>query len=334
MKRVVLVVVVIAMIVLVGFGTWYFLKSRKAGSGTTESIAFAAVSDESSALILIAENQGFFIHNGLRVNLRNYGNGVAAIRAMKSDEANISLSAEFTIITEAFKKETISILACIDKYQPTYIVARKDKGIKKISDFKGKKIGVPHGSISEFYLGRFLELNSMNIKDVILVDIDPKPPLDKITNGSIDAVVSRQIVVTPIIKRLGSNYTSWPVQSGQLTYLVIACKNKWVAGHPETIRKFLKSLREAEDYLIRHTDEAKAIVQKCLNYDDSYIASVWSHHQFSLSLDQTLIVAMKDEAQWMIKNKLTSEREIPDFVNYIYIDGLKTVKPEAVNIIR
>jgi len=42
----------------------------------------------------------------------------------------------------------------------------------------------------------------------------------------------------------------------------------------------------------------------------------------------------KDEAQLMIKNNLTTEKSIPDFVNYIYVDGLKAVKPEAVSIIR
>jgi hypothetical protein len=36
----------------------------------------------------------------------------------------------------------------------------------------------------------------------------------------------------------------------------------------------------------------------------------------------------------MIDNNLTRERTIPDFLNYLYIDGLKRVKPEAVNIIR
>ncbi len=31
---------------------------------------------------------------------------------------------------------------------------------------------------------------------------------------------------------------------------------------------------------------------------------------------------------------LTNEKQIPDFLNYIYEDDLKAVKPEAVNIIR
>jgi NitT/TauT family transport system substrate-binding protein len=43
---------------------------------------------------------------------------------------------------------------------------------------------------------------------------------------------------------------------------------------------------------------------------------------------------MKDEAQWMINNNLTSEATIPDFVNYLYTDGLKAIRPEAVKIVR
>ena len=42
----------------------------------------------------------------------------------------------------------------------------------------------------------------------------------------------------------------------------------------------------------------------------------------------------KDEAPWMIKNNLATEKGLPDFVNYIYVDGLKAAKPEAVSIIR
>jgi NitT/TauT family transport system substrate-binding protein len=111
-------------------------------------------------------------------------------------------------------------------------------------------------------------------------------------------------------------------------------KTDWVAGHSETIEKLLKSIAEAEDYLIRHNVEAKAIIQKRFLADDSFMAANWPQHQFSLSLDQTLIVAMKDEARWMINNNLTSEKKIPDFLNYIYEDGLRAIKAEAVNIVK
>jgi NitT/TauT family transport system substrate-binding protein len=90
----------------------------------------------------------------------------------------------------------------------------------------------------------------------------------------------------------------------------------------------------AEEYVVRHPTEAKAILQKQYKYDDAHVARVWPEHQFSLSLDQSLVAAMEDEARWMIKNNMTAEKNVPDFMNYIYVDGLKAIKPEAVNIIR
>ena len=80
--------------------------------------------------------------------------------------------------------------------------------------------------------------------------------------------------------------------------------------------------------------EARAIVQKRRNYEDPYMAAVWPSYQYSLSLGQSLITAMEDEARWMIKNYLIAEKRGPDFLNYIYEDALKAIKPEAVNIVR
>jgi NitT/TauT family transport system substrate-binding protein len=108
----------------------------------------------------------------------------------------------------------------------------------------------------------------------------------------------------------------------------------WVAKHPELIKRFLTTLVQAETYNASHPDEARTMVQMRLHYDDSYMAAIRPEHQLSISLDQSLITAMEDEARWMIKNKLTSEKQVPDFLNYINIDGLKAVKPEAVNIIK
>ena len=58
---------------------------------------------------------------------------------------------------------------------------------------------------------------------------------------------------------------------------------------------------------------AKAIVQKRLNYTDAYMATVWPQHQYSLTLDQSLLTAMEDEGRWMIKNNLTTEKTITRF---------------------
>jgi hypothetical protein len=43
---------------------------------------------------------------------------------------------------------------------------------------------------------------------------------------------------------------------------------------------------------------------------------------------------MEDEARWMIASGLTPEKTVPDFTDYMHADGLRVVKPEAVNIVR
>ena len=52
------------------------------------------------------------------------------------------------------------------------------------------------------------------------------------------------------------------------------------------------------------------------------------------ALERGWSVAMEDETRWMIKNNLTTEKQVADFMSCIYIDGLKVIKPEAANIIR
>jgi NitT/TauT family transport system substrate-binding protein len=95
----------------------------------------------------------------------------------------------------------------------------------------------------------------------------------------------------------------------------------------------MKSLVQAESYIVSHPDEAKAIIRTRMNLDHAYMETVWPRYQISLSLDQSLILSMEDEARWMINNNLTTEKQVPDFLDYIYMDGLEAVKPDAVNII-
>ena len=115
---------------------------------------------------------------------------------------------------------------------------------------------------------------------------------------------------------------------------MIVSTDEWITKHPELVSRLLKSLAQAEEYAIRNPAGARTIVQKRLNLDASYMETVWSQDQFSLSLDQSLILAMEDETRWMMNNNMTDEKNIPDFLDYIDEGGLKAVKPEAVNIIR
>ena len=152
--------------------------------------------------------------------------------------------------------------------------------------------------------------------------------------GNIDAIVTAQPYANAARDRLGDNAIVWSAQSNQSLYALVVSTDTWIVRNPRAARNFLLSLSQAEEFTHAHPVEVKAILQKRLGLDAGYVDTVWNQNQFALTLDQSLILAMEDEARWMIANNLTSETTVPDFRKFIYADGLESLRPGSVNIIR
>ncbi|BAI61830.1 ABC transporter substrate binding protein [Methanocella paludicola SANAE] len=333
-KFIIALVIVIAVIAASVYAAWYVQSSQKLDAGPPESITIGVPRMfDSSALVYIADDQGFFTDIGLNVTIKEYDAGLYAVDDMLKGNSDIAVATEIVLVGKALNREKICSIGSIAKYQTHYIIGRKDRGVENFSDLRGKRIGFARGTSGEFYLGRYLELRAINLPEVTLVDVRPAQYTDAIVNGSVDAIIVWEPYVEPIKDQLGANATIWPAQSGQLGYWNAICRDDWAAQHPELVNRFLRSIDRAEKYTIYHTAESKTIVQKRLNADDKYVASVWNNTQFGLSLDQSLIVAMDDEGRWMINNGLTDVNVVPDYQDNIYLTGMNAVKPESVNIV-
>jgi NitT/TauT family transport system substrate-binding protein len=308
--------------------------SQVSYTGKAETLTLAAVPTELNALVYVAEDKEFFSNNGIEIAFKEYDSGATSAAGMLNGEADIALAAEFPIVRQVFNREDIVNFGTVARYENTYIIWRSDSGIKTIADLKGKRVGVTLTTISEFYLGRTLQLNGVDIHQVILVDTKAADAEKALANGEVDAVVTWEPWVTQVNQRFGKEAITKPAQSDQYAYWNLVTTSSWATNHPDTMERLLKALARADEYVAGHQDEAKAIVRKRMSFDSAYMETIWPQYQFSLSLDQSLITAMEDEARWMIENNLTTEKQVPNFNNYIYEDALKAIKPEAVNIIR
>ena len=313
-------------------GIFLYINYKQGPVGKVDSVTVALPPLEQDALMYVAANQGFFGNNDLNVTFRNYDSGTTAINSLLSGGANIAESAEYPFVNDAFQNQSLSIIACNDQFQNDYIVALESHGIENVSDLMGKKIGVDEGTIAEFYLGRFLQLNGMDIQDVNLVNVVPSEYVSVIANGTVDALAAWQPYINQIQNQVGGIVT-WSLNSAQQAFGILICNNGWLNQNAGVAERFLKALDEAQDYILNNPEQAKMIVQNQLNYTSSYIDSVWPLHDFSLSLDQSLVIAMQDEAQWMINNQFTNQTQIPNFTNYIYTRGLTAVDPQSVTLV-
>jgi NitT/TauT family transport system substrate-binding protein len=333
-RNMAVVCLVLAVTIGTGMGAFFYLGPQHHEAVQTESITLGIMPSEVETLIYVARDQGYFADNNLNVTLKNYTTGLLAVNGLLKNEVDIATSADFVMVGKVLANKSVTSIGTIDKYSTSYLLVRTDMGISNISDLKGKRIGVPMGTVAEFNLGRFIELHGIGMDQVTLVNTAVNLAPKALMNGSVSAVMTAEpymdmITTSPISDKV----LAWPAQSDISTNYLAVTNTSWAAAHPDTAVRFLKALDQAEDFVIHHPDATKQALCKDLNYTGSYTEKIWNNHQFTLSLDQSLILRMEDQSRWMIRNNLTSS-PVPNFLNYIYIDGLESVDPALVNIIR
>jgi sulfonate transport system substrate-binding protein len=335
-KRLAVVLAVAIFISAVVLSSFFYLNSKGNSPGKLESLTVAHPQFESLALFWIAQDQGFFGQNGLNVTAAKYNTGAGALDGVVNGNADIAVgTAEFPLVGRALQNESISTIGSIDKIEFIYLVGRKDRGINSASDLAGKIVGTTKGTISEFYLGRLLSLNGLSMQNITLVDVrTPVDWVNAVVNGTIDAVVTAQPYANSARDGLGDNAFVWSAQSSQPQYALVISTDGWIRAHPDQIHRFLVSLLQAEEFAGNYPAQAKEIVKTQMNFTAEYVETVWMQNRFGLSMDQSLILAMESEVRWLMNNNLTNATAVPNFLNYIYVDGLLSVKPESVNIIR
>ena len=334
MNRKMAVTIAIAVALVLGVTASAFLLVPRASPAQPEPLSISLPPSESSALVYIADSKGYFAENGLAVTVKYYEPPAAGVRGMMDGEVDLAGSSEYAVVLNAFAGANLSIIVKADDVRSVYLIARKDRGIANISDLAGKTIGLPRGTNAEFFLGRFLTLHGLRMQDVTLADVQPAQFAGALENGSVDALICWEPYAGMIRNRMGDGVAAWPAQAGQPTYGVIVARDDWIRKNPGTAARFLKALDAAAAYTGSDPAGSRAIVQGKANLSTAYMDAMWPENRFSLSLDQSLVLAMEDESRWMIANNLTNATAVPDFAKYIYPDALEKIKPGSVNIIR
>ncbi len=231
--------------------------------------------------------------------------------------------------------EKICILATISSTEKNkMIVARKDKGVSIPNDLKGKKIGVSVGTNAEFFMDSFLIMHGISRDEVQVINVGSNAIVDTLTSGEVDAVSTWNPHISILQKGLGDNGVTFSGEGIYRETFNIATKQDFANENPHTIKKVLRALIKAEEFCEENPDEAREIIAGKIGMERAALNELWELYDFKVTLDQSLLVTLEDEARWAIKNKLTDKTEVPNYLDYIYYDTLEEVKPEAVGIIR
>ncbi|MGO9614513.1 MAG: nitrate ABC transporter substrate-binding protein, partial [Dissulfurispiraceae bacterium] len=76
------------------------------------------------------------------------------------------------------------------------------------------------------------------------------------------------------------------------------------------------------------------LVAEFTKVDKVTIDEIWEIVTPVVRLDQALLVDLEDQTRWVLKNNLAKRSDMPNYLDFIYVDGLQAVKPEAVRLVR
>lgn len=334
MKRLLLISVVLLLLSGVYFSIRpSFTKPQQTYTGPFEKIRIGNVR-EYSIFNIIAQENGYFAKNGIEADVVEYESGPPAVLGLLQGQVDVALASDNAGVQAIFSHPEVRILSQFVRNRVFSVVARKDRGITKPSDLKGKRIGVTKKTAGEFLLSQFLTFHDLRQQDVFIVDLPPSQIKTALEQKEIDAGVLFEPTVFDLIKSLGEKVIVWPIEDGYYTYGLIYTTDSIVKDHPLLVRRYLQSLAEAELYVKDHPQETKDLIGKKFGYSKEYIDYSWQKNDHQLALSQEMLLSMENIAEWSIENKLTEKTTVPNYLNYIYFDALNDIKPDAITIIR
>lgn len=212
------------------------------------------------------------------------------------------------------------------------LVARRDRGIEGGADLRGKRVATQRASAMHFFLHMFLLKNGLTDSDVQILYKQPDGLPVALVAGDVDACAMREPLISQVREKLGATVVVLQEPGLYVKYFTLAAAQRFLAEKPELVRRVLRALVKAEAFAKAQPEKAAAAAG--LGVAEPVMTVLWRHMDLRVTLHQALLVALEDEARWVMQNKLVEAGPAPNYLHLIHWPALEEVHPEAVTIIR
>ncbi|MEI6206204.1 MAG: ABC transporter substrate-binding protein [Desulfuromonadales bacterium] len=286
-----------------------------------------------STLSIIAKQQGYFSQQGVDADIRLIVSGSKAVAMMLDDEIDISESTIFALVSNSFKRRDFRVYTQLSiSGNDNVIVARKDRGIRKIKDLKGRKIGVLKGAFPQYVLDLMLLNAGIDVSKSKLILEENDRLYQMLLSGELDAVCFYGAWIDKAAKALKDNAVLFHDEKLVRVTVVHAGKIRTFERNPELFSRILRAYIRAEEYVKNNPDAALKAVVEFVKLDMSSAQKLWKPNMVHVALEQSLVKDMENLAQWQIDTGLQKGPVIPNYLDFIYFKSLVAVDPKRVTI--
>jgi NitT/TauT family transport system substrate-binding protein len=150
-------------------------------------------------------------------------------------------------------------------------------------------------------------------------------------SGTIDAAATWYPTVSLLLRNLRGRAVLFEDDTYLMTWNLVS-QQDFAKKNSESVKKILKGLLKAQNYIKKKPGEAIAITAQFSRVDPAVLKDIWRNYNYNVRLEEGLLMNLEDQSRWALNYYDTGRKTIPDFNDFIYTEGLRSINPASVTI--
>jgi ABC-type nitrate/sulfonate/bicarbonate transport system substrate-binding protein len=321
----------IAMLVTILVAGGYAGEGLRPSVAQTTKLVYALPTTVPAVIPYVAIDKGFFKNEGLDVEGRMFPSGREALQSLLAKHAQLQSVSETPVVHAILQGNDIVTVATTARHIEAKLLARPSRGIRGPADIKGKRVATLPGTNSDYFMYRFFERHGIALSDVKIANMSPPDMVVAYTKGEIDAYFAWEPHIYYGLKQMPNDsvvFPPGPLYQGRTT---VNMNRDYVRQNPEVVRRVVRALLAAEDFVRWHPAEALDIASKRLKMEPAVYKDLWAEQVMRVELDEGFLRLMEQIGKWAA-DRAGRREPLPDFREHVYADALAKERSWAVGI--
>jgi len=284
--------------------------------------------DPAFSQFYVAKEGGLFEKNGLDVTINTGPSGSAMVPFLVNNQVNAAYGSDLAGVINHQVDNNIVAVA-----DGTYLAKWESvigRNVDSLEALKGKKVGVAFGTGAEIFWRRLLAQRKLDPAGYTLVNVEAPEMLAAIERGDIDAFAVWEPWPTRTLMSVKNTKVLATADGIYNNINFIYMNRGWIEKNRATSEKFIKALCEANDIIEKDRPAATKQVAKFLKMPIELATELMPKLEFDMNWKPRSLEAIRDSEHLLADQK---KLKAPlDYSKYVYMDLLKAVRPEAVQI--
>ena len=302
-----------------------------------QTVVLGATASLLNSLLWIAEEKGYFQEQGLAVRFKIYPSGKRALNGMLAGDVDVSTTADVPFMANLYEHPELRLIATVGSSDDELkIVTRTDRGISSPADLKGKIIATQKASAVHFFLHLFLLQHYISEQDVTIKFMKAEELPIALADGKIDAFSMREPFINQARILLSDKIQIFSEPALYRKTYNLVSSEAYIKAKPQIIKKLLRALLTAEQFVEENPDEAKMIMAELLNTETAEVDKLWNNFVLRILLEQDFLLQLQMQESWskQFSGRPQGEQESASLpvLQSLHLDSLLQVSPERVGL--